>query len=115
MEAYQILLDKANRSLTDLATGMQAVVLQAVDGSVHCAAGWAQDGQDTISGKLLPELEGKTVQRILCLWAGGSLDLPHIQLRMALMEQNPENGKAEILLQGKQGIQTRSLASTLPM
>ena len=58
----------------------------------------------------------KKTRKILgaaCMWKGGSLDLPSRSLRQGLLDLDPENGEAWILLQGEDRILAKRLADTL--
>ena len=39
-----------------------------------------------------------TVQKIVCMWEGGAIDVPSYKFMKTLCDTNPENKKAEILL-----------------
>lgn len=50
---------------------------------------------------------------VLCMWKGGELDVPSMYFRKGLLDLNPENGEAWILLQGEDRILAKRLADTL--
>ncbi len=54
------------------------------------------------------------IDRILCMWAGGEVDLPPYSFRKRLLEINSENKSTQILLMGEKGFNARSLGSTMP-
>ncbi len=58
--------------------------------------------------------EHTQVDRILCMWSNGAVDLPSYHFRKGLLEVNPENKNAQILLMGGNGFSTRTLESTMP-
>ncbi len=54
-----------------------------------------------------------TVRRMLCLWIDGGGDLPSYAFRKSLLELSPANQDADILLLGTNGLNTRTLISTM--
>ena len=62
---------------------------------------------------LLLENGNRALTHLVCLWKRGDVDLPSFALRKSLIEQNPENGKASILLVGENGYTQRTLKSTM--
>lgn len=54
-----------------------------------------------------------TVRRMLCLWIEGGIDLPSYAFRKLLLESEPANGGTDILLLGTNGLNTRTLISTM--
>ena len=56
----------------------------------------------------------ESIRKIVCIWEGGSVDLPAFLLRKKLCEVNPENKNAEILLTAAGGVATvRKISDTI--
>ncbi len=87
--------------------GAPATAVQLPDGTVCVSA-------DPLGEDLLSGLKGEPVEKLLCLWADGTIDLPSFALRQALLEQNPRNGDALVVLRSLEGYTLRSLSSTMP-
>lgn len=67
-------------------------------------------GEDAVLAALE---EDRKVLAVLSVWKGGCLDIPSYALRQGLLDLNPENGEAYVLLQGEGRILTKKLADTL--
>lgn len=52
---------------------------------------------------------------VLCVWAGGQLDVPSIRVRKGLMDLDPRNAEAAVFLVGECGINARRLMDCFPL
>ena len=84
-----------------------ALLRDATDDDIDCAI--AQQSEKVITA--LKEQGNPVISVILTLFRGNTPDLPSFALRQALIELNPENTQAMILLGPSIG---RTIASTMP-
>ncbi len=54
-----------------------------------------------------------TVQKIVCMWEGGAIDVPSYQFMKTLCDINAENRKAEILLRGLNAYVTKKISDII--
>lgn len=55
------------------------------------------------------------IYKMITMWKDGSIDLPSINLRKALIELNEDNNNTDIMLQGKEGCLIKKLSVTIPV
>lgn len=94
-------------------SGEQALAVATETGTryfeLDCGT-WGGAGETAVLAALR---ETRKILGIACMWQGGSLDVPSRSLRQGLLDLNPENGEAWILLQGEDRIIVKRLADTL--
>ena len=117
---FDDLLCLADQELKQNPDALNVVVLQTVNGDIVTALlrdatdddfvrAIAEQSEKVIAA--LKELENPVISVILTLFRGNTPDLPSFALRQALIELNPENTQAMILLGPSIG---RKIASTMP-
>lgn len=117
---FDELLCLADQELKQNPDALNVVVLQTVNGDIVTALlrdatdddfvrAIAEQSEKVIAA--LKELENPVISVILTLFRGNTPDLPSFALRQALIELNPENTQAMILLGPSIG---RKIASTMP-
>lgn len=117
---FDELLCLADQELKQNPDALNVVVLQTVNGDIVTAllrdatdddfvCAIAQQSEKVIAA--LKELGNPAISVILTLFRGNTPDLPSFALRQALIELNPENTQAMILLGPSIG---RTIASTMP-
>jgi len=97
----------------------QAVAAQAESGAVYCfanhavTAGGAED--ETAFIKELSEKGDTQISRMVCVWQRGlALDVPSARFREALLNLDPANCGAELLLRTGEGCRVMSVEETMP-
>jgi len=63
---------------------------------------------------ILSELH-EPLSAVLCVWAGGQLDVPSMRVRKGLMDLDPRNAEAAVFLVGERGINARRLMDCFPL
>ena len=117
---FDELLCLADQELKQNPDALNVVVLQTVNGDIVTAllrdatdddfvCAIAQQSEKVITA--LKEQGNPVISVILTLFRGNTPDLPSFALRQALIELNPENTQAMILLGPSIG---RTIASTMP-
>lgn len=117
---FDDLLCLADQELKQNPDVLNVVVLQTVNGDIVTAllrdatdddfvCAIAQQSEKVITA--LKEQGNPVISVILTLFRGNTPDLPSFALRQALIELNPENAQALILLGPSIG---RTIASTMP-
>lgn len=117
---FDDLLCLADQELKQNPDALNVVVLQTVNGDIVTAllrdatdddfvCAIAQQSEKVITA--LKEQGNPVISVILTLFRGNTPDLPSFALRQALIELNPENTQAMILLGPSIG---RTIASTMP-
>ncbi len=87
-------------------------MLSPCDRAIHMFVNQA-DSQDEKDALQELSLNVGKVDRIICMWLDGEVDLPSYTFRKGLLEIDPENKNAQILLMGMNGFTMRSLDSTM--
>ena len=99
-------------SLNEIANGLpapQVTVLLTSKGNIHVAI-------NDIDGGICEELvqnQDTTVVEMITVWKDGEVDLSSYRFRVALVEMNVQNKETYVILQGENGLQTRTLGSTI--
>ena len=117
---FDDLLCLADQELKQNPDALNAVVIQTVNGDIVTAllrdatdddfvCAIAQQSEKVITA--LKEQGNPVIPVILTLFRGNTPDIPSFALRQALIELNPENAQALILLGPSIG---RTIASTMP-
>ena len=117
---FDDLLCLADQELKQNPDALNVVVIQTVNGDIVTAllrdaadddfvCAIAQQSEKVITA--LKEQGNPVISVILTLFRGNTPDLPSFALRQALIELNPENTQAMILLGPSIG---RTIASTMP-
>ena len=88
----------------------QVTVLLTANNSVYVAV---NDADGRICETLKHESDTKVV-RMLTMWKDGGVDLSSYRFRVALIEMNACNTDTAIILQGENGLHTKTLGATMP-
>ena len=115
---FMELLEETEAVLRKNPTAEQAIAVKTGKGNVYCFANHAimsgeHDDENSFIG-LLRDSEDTQVQYMVCKWNGQSVDVPSMHFRCRLIEINPDNENAEILLQGVGGYLVEYLKVTMP-
>ena len=89
----------------------QVTVLLSANGNIYTAV---NDIDGTICEQLKRDKNTK-IYKMITMWKDGSIDLPSINLRKALIELNEDNNNTDIMLQGKEGCLIKKLSVTIPV
>lgn len=84
---------------------------------VYTANGNLYTTVNDIRGEIAATLRSEQdtlVLRLVTLWQDGTLDVPSWNFRKALLDLNPQNAGAEILLQGQDAPHVKRIKDTLP-
>ena len=87
----------------------QVTVLLTSKGNIHVAI-------NDVDGKICEKLvqnQDTTVVEMITVWKGGEVDLSSHRFRVELVEMNVRNKEAYVIVQGENGLQTRTLISTI--
>ncbi len=117
MTDFEPLFCQAKALLEADPSAEQAVAVQTA-GGVRSFANHAVTSGDTSDEtafvRSLAESGDTKVVRIVCLWQSGlTVDLPSWSLRAALLELDPTNRDAEILLRTADGCTTRTIEASM--
>ena len=88
----------------------QVTVLLTSNDALYVAV---NDVDGAICETLKHENDTKVV-RMLTMWKDGGVDLSSYRFRVALVEMNACNADAAIILQGENGLHTKTLGATMP-
>lgn len=115
---WEMLLNKAGKEVDKLSNGNVIVMLTA-KGSVICIP--FQDLSSSVNTesaiKALLEIkknEDAKIDRLICMWHDGSIDLPSYAFREALLSVNRTNFSTKILLNGLTGYIVKTVMVTMP-
>lgn len=116
---FKMLFDRAISRLNDCRFDndmQQIIVCQSLHGRIYnVVIPDVAQNEDRETDKLIAEISSVSdvIQRIVCVWNNGTIDLPSFQFRQKLYQQNEENGNAEILLKGLSTYCIKMLKETL--
>ena len=88
----------------------QVTVLLTANNTVYVAV---NDADGRICETMVKNQDTKVV-RMLTVWQDGGVDLSSYRFRVALVEMNACNTDAAIILQGENGLHTKTLGATMP-
>lgn len=115
---WEMLLNEASKEADKLFDGNVVVMLTA-KGSVICVP--FQDLSSSVNTesaiKALLEIkknEDAKIDRLICMWHDGSIDLPSYAFREALLSVNRTNFSTKILLNGLTGYIVKTVMVTMP-
>ena len=112
-ERFSELLRTAEAQLRLHPGAAQVVAVKTVSGSIHWFANsLAPEAEDRFVQSL--SAEHAAVALLVCIWSDGSLDLPSMHLRKRLLEADPENEHALMLLQSETCPITRTIRWSMP-
>ena len=107
-ERFSKLLRTAEAQLRLHPGAAQVVAVETVGGGIRWFANSLDpEAEDCFVQSL--SAEHAAVALLVCIWSDGSLDLPSMHLRRRLLELDPENGHALMLLQSDSGPITRTI------
>lgn len=84
----------------------QVIALKTAKNTVRSFCNNPSDGLRQAENDFLQALaaqEDPQVVCLVCMWNGGSVDVPSYHFRQQLMALSPKNGEAFVLLQGEKG------------
>ena len=93
----------------------QAICLQSAKGELyHLTLKNALDAETEVADfmEMLRASEDTHIARLVCMWQSGCVDLPSFAFRKNLFALDPQNRDCLILLQGAQGLNTRTLEAS---
>ena len=115
---WEILLNRARIEANKLSDGNVVVMLTA-KGSVVCIPFQnlisSIDDNGVVKGLIeIKKNEDAKIDRIICMWHEGSIDLPSFAFREALLSVNDANLSTKILLNGSTGYIVKTIRATMP-
>ena len=99
-------------SLNEIANGLpapQVTVLLTSKGNIHVAINDVDGG---ICEKLVQN-QDTTIVEMITVWKDGEVDLSSHRFRVALVKMNVHNKETYVILQGENGLQTKTLGSAI--
>ena len=108
-EEWDELLARAQSLLCDTEKDGQVVLAQTYGGKIY--------HQTTAKSALTEQLKQENdtaVEKMLCVWHNGSVDIPSFLLRDQLYKTNQKNLRMKMLLQGADSFVVKTLEQTLP-
>ena len=115
---WEMLLNRAKKDANELSCGNTVVMLSA-KGTIYSVS--FQNGHSAIEAEGVMKLfvEKKTnsdakIERLICMWHDGSIDLPSFTFREALVAAESSNLSAKILLSGLNGDVVKTVKETMP-
>lgn len=116
MEDFKVLFEKAECLLKEAPSAQQVISVKTAKGNVYHFLN--SDPMEPVDEErflsMLQEKNDVHVEKLVCVWQGGAVDLPHIRLRKCLLELCPENAETDILLMGEGHYVARKLSATMP-
>lgn len=115
---WEMLLNSARKAADKLSDG-NAVVMLTAKGSVVCVPfedlSFALDAERAIKALLeIKKNEDAKIDRLICMWHDGSIDLPSFAFREALLSVERTNLSTQILLNGSTGYIVKTVRATMP-
>jgi len=115
---WEMLLNRAKSEVEQLSGG-EVVVMLTVKGTV--ASVLFQDLNSAIEAegamKVLIEMkknEDTSIERLICMWHDGSVDIPSFAFREALLSVDSANLSTQMLLNGLTGYIVKTVKATMP-
>ena len=115
---WEMLLNRAKKDANELSSSNTVVMLSA-KGTIHSVS--FQNGHSAIEAegvmKLFIEKKKNSdakIERLICMWHDGSIDLPSFTFREALVAAESSNLSAKILLGGLNGYVVKTVKETMP-
>ena len=115
---WEMLLNNARKAADQLSDGNVVVMLTA-KGSVVCLPfqdiSSSVNAESTLKALLeLKKTEAAKIDRLICMWHDGSIDLPSYAFREALLSVDRANFSTQILLNGLTGHIVKTVRATMP-
>ncbi len=115
---WEMLLKRARMEAHKLSDGNVVVMLTA-KGSVACVPfqdlNSAIDAEGAVKALLeIKKNEDSKIERLICMWHEGSIDLPSFAFREALLSVDRTNFSAQMLLNGSNGYIVKTVEATMP-
>lgn len=119
-EEWRFLLAKAQNTLKTVPSD-QVVCMQSSKGKLYSLI-FADlkatiDAADDMTKRLFAELNtnsDKKIDKLVCMWNNGGIDLPSFALRDRLCKLDRENMTAKMLLQGLNALIVKEIGATMP-
>lgn len=115
---WEMLLSRAKKDADELSNGNTVVMLTA-KGTVYSVS--LQNGHSAIEAegviKLFIEKKKNSdakIERLICMWHDGSIDLPSCAFREALVSAEASNLSAKMLLSGLNGYVVKTIKASMP-
>ena len=112
------LLEKAERQLRANPEADQVIVLKTAKENLYCFANHGIMNGDTADEgrfvQMLRDTDDTEVRCLVAVWKNGCVDLPSMHFRCALLELDPRNGEAAVLLRSENGYTMRTVGSAMP-
>lgn len=115
---WEMLLSRAKKDADELSNGNTVVMLTA-KGTVYSVS--LQNGHSAIEAegviKLFIEKKKNSdakIERLICMWHDGSIDLPSFAFREALVSAEVSNLSAKMLLSGLNGYVVKTIKASMP-
>lgn len=117
LSGFEPLLRQAKEALEADPSAEQAVAVSTAGGALRCFVNHAvmagSRDDEAAFVKALAEGGDTRVLRMACVWKDLAPDLPSHALRGALLELDPANGAAEILLRTAEGYTAKTIEATM--
>jgi hypothetical protein len=115
---WEMLLRRAKQEAEQLSDG-EVVVMLTGQGTVAAVSFPDTDSAIDAEGAIKALLEIKKrgnarIERLLCMWHEGDLDLPSFAFREALLGVDSANASAKILMNGLTGYVVKTVKATMP-
>ena len=115
---WEMLLNKASKEAEALSDG-DVVVMLSSNGTVDSFSFQNLDSVIDAEGAMKFFLEKKKngearIERLICMWHNGSIDIPSFAFREALLSVDSANFSTEILLNGLTGYIVKTVRATMP-
>ncbi|MBQ7847492.1 MAG: helix-turn-helix transcriptional regulator [Clostridia bacterium] len=113
---FEMLLEGAKDELKkrSAAKNEQAIVMKCKDGTVRRYFYDPHDEKNEQKMLTLLERERPLIEKMVVLWGSGGVDVPSYAFRQKLVDIHPENGGAQLLLQGYYKYDVKTVAVTMP-
>lgn len=115
---WEMLLNRAKKDSNELSNGNTVVMLSA-KGTIYSVS--FQNGHSAIEAegvmKLFIEKKKNSdakIERLICMWHDGSIDLPSFAFREALVVAEGSNLSAKMLLSGLNGYVVKTVKASMP-
>ena len=115
---WEMLLNRAKKDANELSNGNTVVMLSA-KGTIYSVS--FQNGHSAIEAegvmKLFIEKKKNSdakIERLICMWHDGSIDLPSFAFREALVVAEGSNLSAKMLLSGLNGHVVKTVKASMP-
>ena len=115
---WEMLLNKASKEADSLSNGEVVVILTAkgtVDSILFQNIHSAMEAENAMKFLIEKKKSGEAkIQRLVCMWHDGSIDLPSYDFREALVAIDSRNLSTQMLLHGLNGYAIKTVKATMP-